>query len=167
MLSTNRNTINIDSKDMTAILFRNFAGKPDNFNPKGAMPNFTVCLSDERAKQLEAEGLDIKWRQNPDGDQQGRLKVFVRFENFPPKVFRITKKNTVELNADTVALLDHDEIKDADLIISPYHYDFNGRKGTKAYLSKGYFTIAEDQYAERYLGPQRGDAADTDDDLPF
>lgn len=165
MLSTNRETVSIDSKDMTAILFRNFAGKPDNFNPKGAMPNFTVCLSTEKAKQLEAEGLDIKWRQSPDGDEQGRLKVFVRFENFPPKVFRITKKSTVELNDQTVALLDNDEIEDADLIISPYRYDFNGRKGTKAYLSRGYFTIAEDQYADRYLGNKRGDAAD--DDLPF
>ena len=167
MLSVNRQNINIDSKDMTAILFRNFAGKPDTFNPRGAMPNFTVCLSDEKGKQLEAEGLDIKWRQNPDGDQQARLKVFVRFENFPPKVYRITKKNTTELDSETVALLDNDEIQDADLVISPYRYDFNGRKGTKAYLSRGYFTIAEDMYADRYLGPQRGDAADSDEAFPF
>ena len=153
MLS-NRNSRNIaiDSKDMKAILFRNFTGKPDQFNPKGTMGNFTVVLNEGKARELEDLGLNIKHKTNRDGDDEARLQIFCRFENFPPKVYRKVGHNTVELDQDTIEILDNDEIEDADLIISPYSYDFNGRKGVKAYLYRGYFTVAEDQYAQRYLG---------------
>lgn len=159
MLKTQNRNINIDSQDMKAILFRNFTGKPDSFNPKGQMGNFTIVLEDAKAKELEAQGLNIKHKQNRDGDDECRLQIFVRFDNFPPKVYRCTSKKSVELDEDTIALLDNDEIVDADLIISPYTYDVNGRQGKKAYLHRGYFTVAEDQYADRYLNRE--------DEVPF
>lgn len=157
------NKIDIDSEngDIRSILFRNFTGKPDNFNPKGTMGNFTVVLSDEKADELEAQGLNVKRRENRDGDSEARLQIFVRFENFPPKVYRVVDGTIVELDKDSIEVLDTDDIQEASLVISPYSYDFNGRKGVKAYLSKGYFTIADDHYAKRYKG------ADTDGDAPF
>ena len=163
MARTNRN-VAIEDKDIQAIIFRNFSGQPDNFNPKGAMGNFTVVLNKDKADELADRGLNVVYKENRDGDTEARLKIFVRFDHVPPKVYQITSRQTVELDAETVRCLDTAEISKADLILSPYHYDFNGREGVKAYLSKGYFTIEEDQFAKRYLGPQQGDA---DDSLPF
>lgn len=156
MLSNNRN-IAIEGKDIRAIIFRNFSGKPDNFNPNGTMGNFTVVLENAKAEELADRGLNVQWKANRDGDEEARLKIFVRFEHVPPKVYQITSHNTVELDKDTVELLDNAEISNADLILSPYHYEVSGRSGIKAYLSKGYFTIEEDQFAERYLHRENKD----------
>lgn len=170
MLNRNNRNIAIDSKDMTAIMFRNFSGKPDNFNPNGTMGNFTIGLTEEKGHELEEQGLNVRWRDTPDGDKEPRLKVFVRYENFPPKVYRIVDGDAALLDKESVELLDNDDISDADLIISPYAYEFGGRKGVKAYLYRGYFTVASDQYAERYLhgkGVSTNAATGTEDDLPF
>ena len=152
MMARNNRNVAIEDKDVKAIIFRNFSGQPDNFNPKGAMGNFTIILSESKAKELENNGLNVVYKENRDGDLEARLKIFVRFEHVPPKVYQITGKNTVELDETTIRCLDTAEIAKADLIVSPYNYDFNGRKGVKAYLSKGYFTIEEDQFAKRYFG---------------
>lgn len=159
----NSNNINLDSNngDIKSILYRNFTGKPDQFNPKGQMGNFTLVLDEDKGRELEAAGLNIKWKDTPDGDKEPRLKVFVRYENFPPHVYRVINGNIKELDADSVALLDQDDIQDVDLVISPYSYEFNGRKGVKAYLSKGYFTIVEDPYMNKHKDEN------SDDELPF
>lgn len=162
---TNRfksNNINLDSSngDIKSILYRNFTGKPDQFNPKGQMGNFTVVLDEEKGHELEEMGLNVKWKETPDGDKEPRLKVFVRYENFPPHIYRVIDGNIKELSAETVGYLDNDDIQDVDLILSPYSYEASGRKGVKAYLSKGYFTIIEDPYASKYK------ASETDDE-PF
>lgn len=166
MMARNTRNIAIEDKDIQAIIFRNFSGQPDNFNPKGAMGNFTLVLNKDKAVELANKGLNVTYKENRDGDTEARLKVFVRFEHVPPKVYQITSRHTTELDEDTIRCLDTAEISKADMIISPYNYNFNGREGVKAYLSKGYFTIEEDQFAKRYLFP-RGDADDTSDDLPF
>lgn len=153
---TNRyksNNINLDSAngDIKAILFRNFSGKPDQFNPKGQMGNFTLVLDEAKGHELEDIGLNVKWKDTPEGDKEPRLKVFVRYENFPPHVYRVVDGNIKELSAETISYLDDDDIQDVDLILSPYSYNVSGRKGVKAYLSKGYFTISEnDPYAGKY-----------------
>lgn len=159
MLTSKKNTISIDTEDMQAILFRNFSGKPSNFNPNGEMGNFTIVLNDKKAEELKAEGLNVKRKLNRDGDEEWRLQIFVRFDKKPPKIYRKVGTKSIELTEETVALLDDDEIEKADLIIDPSVYDFNGRHGKKAYLHRGYFTVAEDQYADRYLNRE--------DDVPF
>lgn len=162
MMARNTRNVAIEDKDIRAIIFRNFSGQPDAFNPKGAMGNFTIVLENEKAQELADKGLNVVYKENRDGDQEARLKIFVRFEHVPPKVYQITGKNSVELDADTIRCLDTAEIAKADLIVSPYHYEFNGREGVKAYLSKGYFTIEEDQFAKRYFG-----GGEKMDDIPW
>ncbi len=160
MMNTRQNrNVAIEGKDIKSIIFRNFTGAPDTYNPKGCIGNFTVVLEDEKAAELEEAGLNIKHKANRDGDDEARLKIFVRFDHVPPKVYRVTKRTTVELDEDTVGLLDNDDIEYADLIISPYAFEINGLSGKKAYLSKGYFTVAEDQFASKYL--------DKDEEAPF
>lgn len=160
MMRTRNNNVAIEGKDIRAILFRNFTGAPDTYNPKGCIGNFTVVLEDEKAKELEQIGLNVKRKPNRDGDEEARLKVFVRFDHVPPKVYRVNSRTTAELDEDTIGLLDNDDIVDADLIINPYAFEINGLSGKKAYLSKGYFTVAEDQFADKYLGREK-------DEVPF
>lgn len=143
-------TIEIADEDIRDLIFRNFSGAPDNFNKNGCTPNVWVVLEDEKARELEAQGLNIKWKPNRDGDLEPRLQVFARYEPFPPKIYKVTSNNTTLLDRDTVGQLDYDDIIHVDLVISPYHWESNGTTGIKSYISKGYFTIAEDQFQSRY-----------------
>ena len=144
-----RNVI-IGDNDIKTILFRNFAGKPDDYHRDGQMPNFWVVLSDEKAHELEDQGFNIKWKPNRDGDEEGRLQIFVRFDPFPPKVYQITTGGTTPLDQESIVALDFAELVKVDLVLSPYRYEVNGRTGVKAYLGKGYFTIQEDEFSSQY-----------------
>lgn len=145
-----KRTIDIEDKDIIKPLFRNLSGAPDAYNKNGCVPNFWIVLTEEKAKELEALGLNIRWKPNHDNDLEPRLQVFARYEPFPPKIYKVTSNNTTLLDQDTVKSLDYDEIQHIDLVISPYHWESNGKTGVKAYISKGYFVIAEDSFAQRY-----------------
>ena len=144
------NNVLISDNDIKTILFRNFAGKPDDYHKNGQTPNFWVVLEDEKAKELEAQGFNVRWKPNRDGDDEARLQIFVRFEPFPPKVFQITSGGSTLLDEDSIAALDYAELVKVDLVLAPYRYEVNGRKGVKAYLGKGYFTIQEDEFSAQY-----------------
>lgn len=146
---TLRNVL-ISDNDIRTILFRNFAGKPDDYHKDGQMPNFWVVLADEKAHELENSGFNIRWKENRDGDLEGRLQIFARFDPFPPKIFQITTNGSVQLDKESVAALDYADLVKVDLVLSPYYYTVNGRSGVKAYLSKGYFTIQEDEFSREY-----------------
>ena len=145
----NRNEL-ISDDDIKTLIFRNFAGKPDDYHKDGQMPNFWVVLTDAKARELESKGFNIRWKENRDGDTEGRLQIFVRFDPFPPKIFQITTTGTTQLDRESVASLDYADLVKVDLVLSPYRYEVNGRKGVKAYLGKGYFTIQEDDFSNQY-----------------
>lgn len=135
------------------IIWTNFAGDPDTYHTKGGYRNFTVVLDDpEQAQQLANDGWNVKIRPpREEGDEPSHtLEVAVSFENYPPKVVMVTSRNKVELDEESIRCLDTADIVTTDLIISPYHYDVNGKQGIKAYLKTGYFTIEEDRFAEKY-----------------
>lgn len=158
-MQNNVRDIFIDDCDIKSLpaAYRNFAGDPDRFNPQGCMGNFWVFLTDEKAHELEAQGLNVRWRENRDGDMEGRLQVFVRFEHVPPKIFVKSGDKATELDKDSVRGLNHDELSSASLIINPYRYVVNGREGVKAYLKKGYFTLSEDPYEAAFMGDHPAD----------
>lgn len=145
-----RRLIYIEDQDIEAIIFRNFSGNPDKYHKNGTMPNFWLVLTPEKAVELIDAGLNVRQKENRDGDLEYRLQVFARFDNFPPTIIKICGKNQIRLDEDTVGDLDRDEIEKIDLAISPYQYEMEGRTGIKAYLNKGYFTIREDRLSKRY-----------------
>ena len=137
--------------------FRNFSGKEGRYNPEGKR-NFCVFLDDEMGNVLENDGWNIRWLQprNEEDDKVPYLQVAVNYENIPPKIVLITSEGKTILDEDTVNILDWAEISNIDLIIRPYNWEVNGKKGVKAYVKSMYVTIIEDEFEKKY-------AAEVDD----
>lgn len=146
------------------LLFKNFAGEEGRFNPAGNR-NFCVLLEPEMARALIEDGWNIKTltpREEGD-DPQPYLQVTVRFANRPPKIVLISSSGKNTLYEDEIKLLDYAEFENVDLMISPYHWEVNGKAGIKAYLKSGYFTIVEDPLERKYFNEDKKE----EDDLPF
>lgn len=149
-------TLNIENGQ---IMFKNFAGKGNQFNRQGDR-NFCVRIDDEEmANNLRADGWNI--RSLPPRDQNEAplyyLQVKVSYAVVPPKVYMIAGKSKTLLTEESIDTLDFAEINNADIIISPYHWEVNGKRGVKAYLKTMYVTIEQDAFASKYAdeeGPE-------------
>ena len=154
--------------------YKNFSGKPDQFNREGDR-NFVVFLDEETADILEKDGWNVK-RPKPSPDpeivREPYLPVKVNFNGRPPTVVTITNQgeaneNIMRHTEDTVSSLDHLDIRECDLIISPYHYDFAGRQGISAYLQTLYAKVEVDPFYNKYYGGGSNFDVVSDEDLPF
>lgn len=143
------------------ILYKNFSGE-ERKNPdtgkivnRAGSRNFCVQIDEGTAEQLKADGWNIK-QTKPNEEYDDTiyyLPVEVRFDNFPPAIDMFTRKTRTRLTEDTVGMLDGGTvIKSADIAINPSAWEVNGRSGIKAYLSKAYIVIEEDDWEEKYAG---------------
>nr|DAH12873.1 MAG TPA: hypothetical protein [Caudoviricetes sp.] len=156
------------------IFFRNFEGREQQFNAKGDR-NFGVFIDDDIAEALKVDGWNVKRTKEDEDGTPGKayLKIKVRFEGYPPKVVLVTEGNKTQLDEEDVKLIDKMDIERADLVVSPYTYNFNGRTGISAYLKTGYFVQAVDEFADLYGDIPMGDSVtvvndeEDDEDVPF
>lgn len=130
---------------------KNFSGAKTKWKAAG-IRKFTLILDQETAERLIDEGWNVSVRPGrEDGDSDRYyLDVAVRFEKFPPVVKLVTSRGVTTLDEDTVGQLDAANIIKADVAVVPYHWHFNDNEGIKAYLKTGYFTIEEDEFADKY-----------------
>lgn len=148
------------------IIFRNFSGKADKYNPKGGARKFSVVIEDpEMAEELKKDGWNVKQLKPRSEDEEPNyhLSVKVNYDNRPPKIYLITKHHKTLLNEETVDSLDYADISKVDLVISPYPYNVNGSEGIAAYLKAMYVNVIEDDFADKY----NFDEDDEEDELPF
>lgn len=137
------------------IFWKNFTGKEGKFNPEGQR-NFCVELDERTADQLREDGWNVKRLEPRDENEAPRpyIQVKVSFKNTPPKIALVSSKGISILKEDTVGMLDWADLENVDLIVSPYHWDVNGRVGVTAYLKTIYATIAEDEFESKYYPTQ-------------
>jgi len=137
--------------------FRNFSGAEGQYNKAGDR-NFVVFLDEKKAKELEAQGWNIKWPKDRDDidsvedTRQPYLPVSVAFGAYPAKVVLINGDDgpATKLDESSVGMLDWADIKRVDLVVRPYNWTVNGNSGVKAYTKALYVTINEDEFAEKY-----------------
>jgi len=168
-MAPNDNTVLIEN---ARLMFRNFAGREQNFNSAGDR-NFCIMLDDDLASQLEADGWNVKYlKARDEGDTpQPYLQVKVNYgKGRPPRVIMVTSRNRNDLGADEVGLLDIADMKKVDVLIRPYDWEVSGKTGRKAYLKTLFAFLNEDELELKYanlLQEDRDAEASAHDDLPL
>lgn len=150
------------------LIWRNFAGKAGKFTPEGRR-TFNIVLDEETAHELLEDGWNVKIRPSrEEGEEEFcTLPVLVRFDNFPPRVYMISNGKKIELDEDSVNVLDYAELTKVDLTLSPYHWQVGDKEGIKAYLKTMYATLVVDELAAEYSEYDDYNDHPRDDDLPF
>ena len=156
------------------LIFRNFSGKPSDFNVEGDR-NTCVVFDEEQANELLALGWPIKVRPpREDSDDEANfcyMKVKVKFGDNPnlhPQVYRIVNGKKVRLTENTIGTLDYDKLTRVDMRIRPYNYPGKGGRGpgVSAYLEAMYATVEDDPLAAMYADEPAQDFIESDEN-PF
>lgn len=158
--------VNNISIEGARILFRNLAGKPDKFNPKGGKRTFSIFLEEDVATKLMEDGWNVKPLQSRDPEDPPRyhLPVEAKFGDYPPNIFLIVGNHKTKLDEDTVGSLDYAEIQNVDIIVQPYTWSVRDKAGIKAYVKNMYVTIVENEFEKKYRNYDEGES---EEDLPF
>lgn len=142
----------------TRLIYRNFAGRKDKFNKNGNR-EFGAVIPTDLADQLVEEGWLVKCTppRNEGDDPLCFLRVSLRFDIMPPKIYMVTSRGKTRLDEDTVGLLDDADILNSDLIVRPYNWEVDGETGTKAYVKSLWVTIDETPFDIKYADlPEAG-----------
>lgn len=158
----------------TAIIYRNFKGEKQKYNPEGAR-SFSIMMGEDIAKGLAEDGYNVKplQRREEDEEQLYHLKVKVNFDNKPPRAYLISNidpetgrgRSKTLLTPSLIGMLDKLDYVMIDLTIVPYVWNVKGETGKSAYLQSLFFTMYEDNLERKYadIAPQ---LSGTDNDAP-
>lgn len=142
------------------IIFKNFRGEPSQFNKTGKK-QFSVVIPDEvLALKLKEDGWNIKTLAPKHEDQELTycLPAEARYDNIPPKIMLVTRRNPrgILLDEESVSCLDYADITNIDLALSPSFWEIKDptgiKSGIKAYVKEMWVTVVEDEFASKYEG---------------
>ena len=149
--------------DDAKIIFKNFEGRGDKFNREGDR-NFSLLIQDpDTADALIREGWNVKIKDARDEDEGPfmRLPVKIKFSEYGPRVYlKSSKPEPIELDEESIGMLDQIDIESVDMDIRPFNWEVNGRTGRTAYLQSMHVVQRIDRFAARYAGLR-------DSDLPY
>lgn len=148
------------------LYFKNFRGDPGKWNSAGDR-NFGVFLDDDTAKELEADGWNVKHtRPDDDGYERPFIKVKVNFKGHP-KIYLVRTGSKVLLDEESVGEIDDLIFEKVDLKIR--HAYLSKYDVWTQYLDKGFFTVLEDELDRAYAdpAPMIEPMEDDLDDIPF
>lgn len=133
------------------IMFRNFEGREEKFNPKGKR-NFAIALPIELADKMLLDGWNVKYLKARDEDEvpQPYIQVKVAFENRPPKLVQVTRRGKTYIDEDLVDMWDHADIETADVTITPYDSVVNDKSYRTAYLKVMVIKLEENYLLDKW-----------------
>lgn len=131
------------------LIFRNFAGNPDDYNKQGGLRTTGVLIPNDLAEEMKAEGWNIKYLKprDPQDEPQAFLTVKCKFGKIKPTIYICTEHGKTLLDEDSVESIDYAEIRDVDIVIRPYEYEPGC---ISAYIKTMYVNIVEDVFADKY-----------------
>lgn len=140
------------------VIFKNFSGRPDKYNPRGGEDNrnFSVIIPDnDLAQEMLNDGWNIRMLRPRDDEEQAvpYLKVKVNYEGkYPPNIYMISGHRKTRLDQESVGELDYSRFVKCDLKISPNTYidSKTGEERLSAYVRDMYVTVEIDELAEEY-----------------
>lgn len=140
--------------DDARITFRNFRGEGSRYNREGDR-NFSLIIeSPEDADRLVNLGWNVKIKdaREEGGDPFMHMKVNVKFNDRGPTVYlKSGSGRPVELDEDSIGILDNVDILSVDMDIRPYDWERpDGATGRTAYLQSIHVTQEVDRFAARY-----------------
>lgn len=149
--------------DNARIIFKNFTGKDDKFGREGDRSFSIVIEDDALAEQLANDGWNVKQLTPRDPDEKVNhfIKVKISFKVRPPKIWLLTNHKRTLLDEDTIATLQYARIENADVVVSPWRWEVNGKTGIAAYLETLYVKIEDDPFADKYADYE------SSDEVPF
>lgn len=149
--------------DNARIIFKNFTGKDDKFGREGDRSFSIVIEDDALAEQLANDGWNVKQLTPRDPDEKVNhfIKVKISFKVRPPKIWLLTNHKRTLLDEDTIATLQYARIENADVVVSPWRWEVNGKTGIAAYLETLYEKIEDDPFADKYADYE------SSDEVPF
>lgn len=154
--------------DDARIVFRNFAGAATKFNRLGDR-NFAVVIEDQETydaliNEVNEHGVSWNIRVKPPREEGElpfiTLAVKVKFNDRGPNIYLTSGGRTIELNEDTIGMLDNIDIARIDLDIRPYDDVVSGKPFRAAYLLSMHVTQnVTDRFASRFRN-------EIEDDIP-
>ena len=147
------------------LVFRNLGGRPSQYNAAGRR-NFAIVLDKATAKGLISDGWNVKrFRQrDEDVEPDWYLPVEVRYGRRNPTIVLLKSNGRVDLDEDTVDILDYCDLEFADVVVRPYEWEVNGKKGVKAYCKTLFATLDEDELERKYASVPKVDDNREDED---
>lgn len=145
--------------DDARICYRNFRGAGSTYETEGAR-NFSVIIPDEEIAEAlvnDKNEFGVGWNvkikpHREEGDNPFMyMKVKIKYsDRSKPNVYLVSGRNKIQLDEETISMLDDITIKSVDMDIRPY--DGEGRFGPHrtAYLQSIYVYQEVDRLAARF-----------------